>query len=121
MRIATVAIYVDDQPRALKFWTDQVGFTVRRRKPMGPNAEWIELGPRDADACVVIYPKSLMRDWAERKPSVVFECDDVQAQFTAMASRGVVFTQPPQDMPWGPFAIFVDPEGNSFGLRRRER
>ncbi len=118
-KIATTAVYVDDQQKAVEFWTKQVGFQVHRDKPMGPQARWIEVGPPGAESCLVIYPKSMMEDWAERKPSIVFECDDVQKTYEEMRERGVQFTQPPQEMPWGPFAIFVDLEGNWFGLRGR--
>jgi predicted enzyme related to lactoylglutathione lyase len=116
-KIATAAVYVDDQERAVEFWTTQVGFEVRSRKPMGPHASWIEVGPPGAESCLVIYPKTMMQDWAERKPSIVFECDNLAQAYDAMLGRGVQFTQPPQAMPWGPFAIFVDPQGNWYGLR----
>lgn len=118
-KIATTAVYVDDQQKAVEFWTKQVGFQVHRDKPMGPQARWIEVGPPGAESCLVIYPKSMMEDWAERKPSIVFECDDVQKTYEEMRERSVQFKQPPQEMPWGPFAIFVDLERNWFGLRGR--
>ena len=37
-KIATAAVYVEDQQKALAFWTDQVGFEVHREMPMGPDA-----------------------------------------------------------------------------------
>jgi lactoylglutathione lyase len=77
----------------------------------------MEVAPPGAESCLVVYPKSMMEDWAERKPSIVFECDNVQATYEALHSRGSQFRQQPTDMPWGPFAIFVDPDGNWFGLR----
>jgi lactoylglutathione lyase len=116
-KIATAAVCVDDQQRAVDFWTKQVGFEVHRKKSMGPQGDWIEVGPRGAESCLVIYPRSMMEDWAERKPSIVFECEDVHRTYEAMRDRGVQFTQPPKEMPWGPFAIFMDPDGNWFGLR----
>lgn len=121
VKIATAAVYVENQEDALKFWLDQVGFVVHRRESMGPAGEWVEVGPRGAESCLVIYPKALIQDWAERKPSIVFECGDIQATYQEMSARGVTFTQPPKDMPWGPFAIFIDREGNWFGLRERRR
>lgn len=117
--IATAAVYVGDQRKAVEFWTKQVGFEVHREKPMGPQASWIEVGPSGAESCLVIYPRSMMEDWAQRKPSIVFACDDIQETYEEMRGRGVDFTQPPKEMPWGPFAIFVDPDGNWFGLRGR--
>ena len=62
-------------------------------------------------------PKSMMEDWAERKPSIVFECEDMQKTYEEVSDRGVNFAQLPKDMPWGPFAIFVDLDGNWFGMR----
>ncbi len=117
-KIATAAVYVEDQQAALRFWTEAVGFSVHRSQSMGPEAEWLEVGPPGAESCVVIYPKAMMGDWEERRPSIVFECNDIRGAFEAMSSRGVEFTQEPTDMAWGPFAIFRDPDGNEFGLRQ---
>jgi lactoylglutathione lyase len=43
----------------------------------------------------------MMKDWAERKPSIVFECENIQQTFAAMRDRGFKFTQEPKAMPWG--------------------
>ncbi len=115
--IATVGIYVDNQQEALRFWTEQVGFEVHCSQPMGPEANWLEIGPKGAESCLVIYPKSMMKDWRECKSSVVFECADIQKTYEEMSSRGVKFPQEPKAMPWGPFALFQDRDGNEFGLR----
>ena len=117
-KIATQAVYVDDQAEAVRFWTERVGFEVRFEAEMGPNAKWIEVGPPDGESNLVIYPKSMMADWAERKPSIVFACDDIQSTYAGMAARGVEFTQEPRKMPWGWFAIFIDEDGNWYGLRQ---
>jgi predicted enzyme related to lactoylglutathione lyase len=117
--IATAAVYTDDQQKALEFWTARAGFEVHRQQHMTADASWIEVGPAGAQSCLVIYPRSMMPDWRERQPSIVFECDDLQATYTEMAKRSVRFTQPPHPLPWGPFALFEDPDGNTFGLRER--
>lgn len=88
---------------------------------MGPGGSWIEVGPVDARSCLVLYPKSMMPDRAAGRPSIVFECADIHETYEAMAGNGVRFTQPPQALPWGPFAQFQDDEGNWFGLRERRR
>ena len=98
--LATAAVYTDDQPKALQFWTERVGFEVHRRHTMTPEASWIEVGPRGAQSCLVIYPKSVMPDWHERKPSIVFECDDLRRTHAEMNGRGVRFTQEPRELPW---------------------
>ncbi len=120
MRIATVAVYVENQKEALKFWTEQVGLSVLRSHPVGLDLSWVELRADGPGACLVLYPRSMMEDWAQRKPSIVFECDDLQKKHAELSSRGVVFTQAPKELPWGPFAIFADNEGNWFGLRQKK-
>ena len=77
------------------------------------------MAPPGADSCIVIYAKSMMEDWDERKPSLGFECEDITVTHESMAGRGVEFSQEPKEMPWGKFAIFLDPEGNWYSLRER--
>jgi predicted enzyme related to lactoylglutathione lyase len=120
MKIATVAVYVADQQAAVAFWTEKVGLVVRRSHPIGLDVNWVELGRDGAETSLVLYPRSMMEDWAERKPSVVFECDDLQKKYEELSARGVIFPQPPKELPWGPFAIFADSEGNWFGLRQKK-
>ncbi len=116
-RIATVAVYVEDQDRALEFWRDQLGFEVRERKSMGNAGAWLEVAPEGAGTRVVIFPKSLMPDWNERKPSIVFECDDVQATYESLKGKGVEFEEEPKTISWGANATFRDTDGNEFLLK----
>lgn len=116
-KIATAAVYVDDQQKAVEFWTKQAGLELRRNTPMGPGASWIEVAPPGGQSCLVIFPKTMAGDWHERKPSIVFECADIKKTYEEMHARGVRFNQPPSDQGWGLFATFVDPDGNVFGLR----
>jgi lactoylglutathione lyase len=81
---------------------------------------WIEIAPPGAASCLVLYPRVLLPDWADRKPSIVFDCDDVSATVAAMKSRGVTFSQELKVMQWGPFAAFLDTEGCEHGLRGRQ-
>jgi lactoylglutathione lyase len=120
MKIATVAVYVADQKASLAFWTEKVGLRIRRSHPIGLDVSWVELSHDSSESCLVLYPRSMMEDWAERKPSVVFECDNIQDKYEELSGRGVIFTQPPKELPWGLFAIFADNEGNWFGLREKK-
>ena len=116
-RIATVAVYVEDQDRALEFWRDQLGFEVRERKSMGNAGAWLEVAPEGAGTRVVIFPKSLMPDWNERKPSIVFECDDIHATYESLKDKGVEFEEEPKTMSWGAYATFRDTDGNEYLLK----
>jgi lactoylglutathione lyase len=104
-QIATVSIYVEDQQLSLKFWTDKMGFEVKSNHSMGPNASWIELGPsslplqaKEMQSCcsIVIYPRSMMSNWREFKPSIVFLCDDLEKTYRDLRSKGVNFVEEPK-------------------------
>jgi|SRR5437660_5219322 len=112
----TVAVYVADQERALRFFTEQLGFELKADRPMGPDTRWIEVAPPGAQSHLVIYPRALMKDWAERKASIVFKCADTKAAAAELEARNVRIVMPPTDMPWGTFASFEDPDGNQFLL-----
>ena len=74
------------------------------------------MAPTGAQSRIVIYPRIMMEDQEERKPSIVLGCDDVEATHRDLSGRGVEFKQEPKKMQWGMFAIFVDPDGNEFVL-----
>ena len=114
--IKTVGIYVSDQAKAVDFYVNVLGFEVRRRMEMGAGAEWVEVAPPNAETCLVIYPRDLMPDWAERKPSMVFHCADVPGTVASLEARGVKIAMPPAELPWGIFAAIEDPDANWLGL-----
>jgi catechol 2,3-dioxygenase-like lactoylglutathione lyase family enzyme len=116
-QIATVAVYVEDQAKAKAFWTEKVGFEVAAEFPMGPDAFWLEVAPPGAHSHLVIYPKSIMPDWSERKPSIVFVTDDVQGTYETMKANGVEFLDEPKTMQWGTYVTFKDLDGNEFLLK----
>jgi predicted enzyme related to lactoylglutathione lyase len=115
--IGTVSVYVEDQERAFRFWTEQVGFEERRRVPMGNGLFWLEVAPREAASGLVLYPKQLMTNWREYKPSVVFQCDDIDRVYSDLKKKHVVFAKELAQMGWGKFASFLDLDGNEFGIR----
>jgi catechol 2,3-dioxygenase-like lactoylglutathione lyase family enzyme len=118
-KIATVAVYVEDQEAAERFWTEKLGFEVSKKLPMGPKAYWIELGPKGAESYITLFPKFMMPDWNERKPSLVFETDDIQKTYEELKAKGVDI-DPPKEMGFGIFTQFRDIDGNEFGLRQHK-
>ena len=112
--IKTVAVYVEDQARSLEFYTGKLGFELRRNQSMGPGGSWIEVAPPGAQTCLVLYPRGLMTDWAERKGSIVFACEDAERTCAALSAKGVAIAEPARRMKWGTYAKFLDPDGNEF-------
>ena len=114
--IRTVGVYVSDQEAALRFYTEILGFELRADHSMGRQGRWLEVAPPGAQSRLVIYPRAMMQDWDRRKPSVVFGCEDVEAEYRRSSQHGVTFNQTPTRMKWGAFAVFTDPDGNEFVL-----
>ena len=114
--VKTVAVYVADQDVALQFYTEKLGFEVRNNQPMGPKGSWLEVAPAGGDTRVVIFPRAMIEDWEQRKPSIVLGCEDTEIAYRELSAKGVVFKQTPTKMAWGTFAIFVDPDGNEIVL-----
>lgn len=109
------SIPVDDQARAMKFYTEKLGFRVMTDQPFDEKQRWIELGVPGADTRVVLF-----RFDKGMKPgdfmNVVFWSENVQKTYEEMSAKGVEFVMPPKSEHWGTSAIFKDSEGNQFVL-----
>jgi lactoylglutathione lyase len=68
----------------------------------------------------VLYPRSMMTNWAVLKPSVVFYCPDVEDTCLRLESLGVRNKMKPTQLGWGKFATFLDLDDNEFGLTSQE-
>lgn len=110
------SVPVRDQDRALAFYTEKLGFAVATDQPMGNGQRWIELRIGEADTRLVLFTPEGHEDRIGSMANVTFMADDVEATYRELARRGVEFTTPPETAPWGTFAIFEDPDGNSFVL-----
>jgi lactoylglutathione lyase len=118
-QIGSVSIYVESQKESLSFWVDKVGLEVRANHPMTEQDSWIELAPKGAESSLVIYPRSMMPNWKEMKPSVIFLCDDVSDTVSRLNTNGVKITKQPEKMSWGTYATFADIDGNEFLLKEK--
>ncbi len=115
--IATQAVYVTDQQKAEDFWVKKVGFEVLAKNEMGNGLYWLEVGPPKIQTRIVLYPRSIMKDWEKKNPSLVFQCDNVEKTFLDFKDKGVEMGMAPNRMPFGTFASFKDPDGNEFLMK----
>ena len=111
-----VSIPVSDQDRALAFYTDKLGFEIATDQPMGPGKRWIELRVAHSGTRVVLFTMDGQEDRIGSFFNGAFACDNVEATYRQLSARGVEFTEPPTVQPWGSFAKFKDPDGNTFVL-----
>jgi predicted enzyme related to lactoylglutathione lyase len=111
-----VGIPTKDQARALKFYTEQLGFEVSTDQPFDDRQRWIELRIAHSQTRVVLFTP----EGHESRIGTFFNgslaCDDVHATYRQLRQRGVEFLGEPQAQPWGTFAMFKDPDGNQFVL-----
>ena len=112
-------IPVKDQDKALKFWTELMGFKVMTDQPMGPGQRWIELGIGNSQTFLVLFSPEGQEDRVGSFFNGSFACDDVEATYRQLSAKGVKFTQPPKKEDWGTSALFEDWEGNTFVLSSR--
>jgi predicted enzyme related to lactoylglutathione lyase len=106
---------VKDQERALKFWTETMGFRIVTDQHMS-NQRWIELAIRSSETRIVLFTPEGHEDRIGSFFNGSFACDDVEATHRQLSERGVEFVKPPTKQPWGAYAIFKDPDGNQFVL-----
>lgn len=120
MKITLTSIFVDDQARALDFYTRVLGFEKRTDEPAG-DARWLTVGnPGEPGGIELLlepsghpavppFKEALVRDGI---PFNSFTVDDVQAEYERLQSLGVEFTQPPVQMGPVTTAVFSDTCGN---------
>jgi lactoylglutathione lyase len=118
--IKTITVYVENQARAEKFYTEQLGCEIRRKQSLGPGGDWIEVAPPGAQTALVLYPKALMAEATPHKIGVVFHAADPEGLCRELEAKGVRITMPPKRMPWGTFFAFADLDGNEFGVTSQE-
>jgi lactoylglutathione lyase len=105
---------VANQDRALKFYTEQLGFRVVQDRPYQEGKRWIELELPNAETKLLFSERP--DETPTEPPSLYLIAKDVKASYEALRTKGVVFTQEPTVAAWNPqemFALFHDSEGNT--------
>lgn len=117
-----ISIPVRDQDRSLAFYTDQLGFKVATDQPFDDQQRWIELKIPGAETLVVLFHMGPEWDGLIGKSmNFAFATDNVVRTYDELVAKGVVFEGPPQQMPWGTFAVLRDPDGTKIVLSSQQR
>lgn len=120
LRIFFTTVFIRDYDRSLRFYVDQLGFTLVADRRFEDGGRWVGVTPPDGSAILaLVVPRlgSEEYDLIGRARDVVFITEDVAAKFQEWSERGVRFRHPPQTPAWGGmFTSFEDVDGNSFGL-----
>jgi catechol 2,3-dioxygenase-like lactoylglutathione lyase family enzyme len=122
MKIKLTSVSIDDYDKALKFYTEVLGFVTKRDIPLGDGARWITVvSPEEPEGTELLlepnaeYPamkalkEALVKDGM---PFTAFEVGDIQKEYERMKNLGVEFTMEPTNMGPTTAAIFNDTCGN---------
>jgi len=127
MKIVVTSVFVDDQEKALRFYSDILGFTKKADVPMGPYRWLTVVSPGDPNGVELLlepdhhpavgpFKRALVEDGI---PSASFGVDDVQAEFDRLRMAGVHFTQPPVAMGPVTTAVLDDTCGNLIQIAQK--
>ena len=120
MKIKLTTVYVTDQERALRFYTDVMGFVKKAdfsqgpfrwltvASPENPDGTQLQLALNDNPAAKA-YQQAMFQ---QGQPAAMFFTDDVQADYERMKTRGAEFTMPPTEVTGSRIARLNDTCGN---------
>jgi catechol 2,3-dioxygenase-like lactoylglutathione lyase family enzyme len=137
MRIAHAQLWVHDQDEALAFYTEKLGMEVRAdvTLPEMGDFRWLTVGPAgQTDVAIVLMAipgapvttdetKAQVEDLVAKgmAGTVFLVTDDCRASYEELSSRGVEFTETPEERPYGIDSGFRDPSGNAIRLTQPTR
>lgn len=129
MKIKLTSIFVDDQEKALRFYTEVLGFTKRADFSNGP-FRWLTVGsPEESEGAELqlalndnpaakAYQQAIFE---QGQPAAMFYTDDVRADYERIKARGAEFTTPPTDVTASTIAMLDDTCGNLIQLTELAR
>ena len=124
MKIKLTSVYVDDQEKALRFYTEVLGFVKKADFSNGPY-RWLTLAsPEDKDGVELqlalndnpaakAYQQAILQ---QGQPAIMFFTDDVKRDYERISARGAEFTMPPTSVPGSIIAKLNDTCGNLVQL-----
>jgi predicted enzyme related to lactoylglutathione lyase len=129
MKIKVTSLYVDDQEKALHFYTEVLGFVKKSDFSQGPYRWLTVASPDEPDGTELqlalnnnpaakTYQQAIFQ---QNQPAAMFFTDNVQADYDRMQSRGAQFTMPPTDVTASKIAMVNDTCGNLIQITELKR
>ena len=129
MKIKLTSVYVADQEKALRFYTDVLGFAKKADFSQGP-FRWLTVvsaeDPDGTELQLALNDKPAAKAcqqamFQQSQPAAMFFTDDVQADYERMKARGAEFTMPPTDVTGSRIAMLNDTCGNLIQITQLKR
>ena len=120
MKIKLTSVYVDDQDKALRFYTEVLGFEKKADFSQG-TFRWLTVAPSEepdgvqlqlalnSNPATEAYQRALFEG---SQPAAIFYTDDIDSEYERMKARGAEFTMPPTDVTASKIAVLKDTCGN---------
>jgi predicted enzyme related to lactoylglutathione lyase len=129
MKIKLTSVHVDDQEKALRIYTDVLGFVKKADFGQGPYRWLTVTSPEDPDGTELqlalndnpaakAYQQAIFQ---QGQPAAMFFTDDVQSDYERMKARGAEFTMPPTHVPGAKIAKLNDTCGNVIQVSQLKR
>ena len=129
MKIKITSVFVDDQEKALRFYTQVLGFAKKADFSNGPYRWLTVASPEDPDGTELqlalnnnpaakAYQQAIFQ---QGQPAAMFFSDDVEADYQRMKARGAEFTMPPKDVTASKIAMLNDTCGNIIQVTQLAR
>ncbi len=124
MRIYITSVLVDDQEKALRFYTDVLGFVKKADVSQGP-FRWLTVAspeePGGTELQLALNDNPAAKTYQQAvfqqgQPAAMFSTDDVQADYERIKARGAEFTMPPTQVTGSTIALVNDTCGNLIQL-----
>ncbi len=127
MKVTLISIPVRDQEKALKFYTEKLGFLKKKDVPLGGGNRWLTLVSKEAQdgpelllepAPVHFEPSKVYQDALMEAgiPYTQFDVEDVQSEYDRLTNLSVEFSMQPTEMGTVKVAVFNDTCGNNIQL-----
>jgi predicted enzyme related to lactoylglutathione lyase len=115
-KLELVILPVSDVDRAKAFYADQVGFVVDHDQRVNENLRFVQLTP-PGSACSIAIGEGIVDTPAGSVHGLQMVVDDADAARAELAGKGVDVSEV-QDLAWGRFVTFADPDGNAWALQQ---
>jgi uncharacterized glyoxalase superfamily protein PhnB len=123
-RISIITVVVKDQEEALKWYTEKLGFEKRMDQKMGKDFRWLSVGlPEQKHVEITLanwkWYGDRNQDQIGTNSVVVLETSNCKEDYVTLKAKGVKFTCPPEEAPYGISAVFIDLYGNPYNIVER--
>jgi catechol 2,3-dioxygenase-like lactoylglutathione lyase family enzyme len=115
-KLELVAVPVSDVDRAKAFYTEQVGFNADHDHRVSDELRFVQLTP-PGSACSIAIGLGVATTEPGSVQGLQLVVDDIEAAHAELSSRGVDAGEI-QDLPWGSFVFFEDPDGNGWAVQQ---